>query len=89
MTSVPVQGAQVVSRAAALLRIVGQKPEGSPLVELVRDSGLTRPTVHRLLSSLAAEGLLDQDPGSGRPAGRAAGRHDARRRRFRTQRDPR
>jgi DNA-binding IclR family transcriptional regulator len=61
----PVQGAQVVSRIAGLLRIVGRKPEGSPLVELVRDSGLTRPTVHRLLTSLAAEGLLDHDPVSG------------------------
>src|SRR6478736_5954476 len=65
MNSVPVQGAQVVSRVAALLRIVGQKPEGSGLAELVRESGLTRPTVHRLLSSLAAEGLLDQDPVTG------------------------
>lgn len=65
MSAVPVQGAQVVSRVAALLRIVGRKPEGSGLAELVRESGLTRPTVHRLLSSLAAEGLLDQDPASG------------------------
>ena len=65
MSATPVQGAQVVSRVAALLRIVGRKPEGSGLVELVRESGLTRPTVHRLLSSLAAEGLLDQDPVSG------------------------
>jgi DNA-binding IclR family transcriptional regulator len=61
----PVQGAQVVSRIAGLLRIVARKPEGSPLVELVRDSGLTRPTVHRLLTSLAAEGLLDHDSLSG------------------------
>lgn len=65
MNQAPVQGAQVVSRIAGLLRIVGRKPEGSPLVELVRDSGLTRPTVHRLLTSLAAEGLLDHDPLSG------------------------
>ncbi|MFE5835573.1 IclR family transcriptional regulator [Arthrobacter sp. NPDC056493] len=65
MNQSPVQGAQVVSRIAGLLRIVGRKPEGSPLVELVRDSGLTRPTVHRLLTSLAAEGLLDHDPLSG------------------------
>src|SRR6478609_2605882 len=65
MNTIPVQGAQVVSRAASLLRLVGRKPEGCPLVELVRESGLTRPTVHRLLSSLAAEGLLDQDPGTG------------------------
>ncbi|UKA54924.1 IclR family transcriptional regulator [Arthrobacter sp. FW305-BF8] len=65
MNQTPVQGAQVVSRIAGLLRIVGRKPEGSPLAELVRDSGLTRPTVHRLLTSLAAEGLLDHDHLSG------------------------
>lgn len=65
MSQVPVQGAQVVSRIAALLRIVGRKREGSPLVELVRESGLTRPTVHRLLTSLAAEGLLDHDARTG------------------------
>ena len=65
MNQLPVQGAQVVSRIAGLLRIVGRRPEGSPLVELVRESGLTRPTVHRLLSSLAAEGLLDHDARTG------------------------
>ncbi len=62
---VPVQGAQVVSRIAGLLRMVSKKPEGVALVELVRESGLTRPTVHRLLTSLAAEGLLDHDGGTG------------------------
>ena len=55
-------GAQVVSRVAALLRLVGRNPAGTPLADIVRDSGLTRPTVHRLLRSLAAEGLLDHDP---------------------------
>ena len=57
----PVQGAQVVARIALLLRLVGRNPSGTPLAEIVRDSGLTRPTVHRLLTSLAAEGLLDHD----------------------------
>lgn len=57
----PVQGAQVVARIALLLRLVGRNPAGTPLAEIVRDSGLTRPTVHRLLTSLAAEGLLDHD----------------------------
>ena len=57
----PVQGAQVVGRIALLLRLVGRNPSGTPLTEIVRDSGLTRPTVHRLLTSLAAEGLLDHD----------------------------
>ncbi len=59
---VPVQGAQVVGRVALLLRLVGRNPAGTPLAEIVRESGLTRPTVHRLLSSLAAEGILDHDP---------------------------
>ncbi|TLM82177.1 IclR family transcriptional regulator [Pseudarthrobacter sp. NamE2] len=61
MSSTPVQGAQVVSRIAGLLRLVGRSAEGMPLAVLVRESGLTRPTVHRLLTSLASEGLLDQD----------------------------
>ncbi len=65
MMNTPVQGAQVVTRIASLLRLVGQTAEGAPLVDLVRSSGLTRPTVHRLLSSLAAEGLLEHDPASG------------------------
>ncbi|TFC82192.1 IclR family transcriptional regulator [Cryobacterium cheniae] len=60
--SVPVQGAQVVTRIARILQLVGRNPAGTPLAEIVRDSGLTRPTVHRLLSSLAAAGLLDHDP---------------------------
>ncbi|GAA3272848.1 IclR family transcriptional regulator [Paenarthrobacter aurescens] len=61
-----VQGAQVVGRVALLLRLVGRKPEGTSLAGLVRDSGLTRPTVHRLLTSLAAEGLLEHDSASGK-----------------------
>jgi DNA-binding IclR family transcriptional regulator len=61
----PVPGAQVVSRIAGLLRLVGRSSQGMPLAALVRESGLTRPTVHRLLSSLASEGLLDHDAGSG------------------------
>ena len=64
MKQVAMQGAQVVGRIAVLLRIVSRKPEGAPLVDVVRESGLTRPTVHRLLSSLAAEGLLDHDGGT-------------------------
>ncbi|MGO4382689.1 IclR family transcriptional regulator [Specibacter sp. RAF43] len=65
MNHVTVQGAQVVGRVAALLRIVSRKPEGAALVEVVQESGLTRPTVHRLLTSLASEGLLDRDGGTG------------------------
>lgn len=65
MSTLPVQGAQVVSRIAGLLRLVGRSAEGMPLAGLVTESGLTRPTVHRLLSSLASEGLLDHDTATG------------------------
>ena len=65
MAATPVQGAQVVARVAGLLRLVGRSAEGMPLAGLVRESGLTRPTVHRLLASLAAEGLLDHDQVTG------------------------
>lgn len=61
-----VQGTQVVGRVAALLRIVGRSSKtGASLASIVSASGLTRPTVHRLLASLGAEGLLDQDPDTG------------------------
>ncbi len=65
MSNSPVQGAQVVSRLASLLRLVGRSAGGMPLAGIVRESGLTRPTVHRLLTSMAAEGLLDHDPANG------------------------
>jgi DNA-binding IclR family transcriptional regulator len=61
-TGTPVQGAQVVGRIALLLRLVGRDPNGASLADIVRDSGLTRPTVYRLLGSLAAEGLVVLDP---------------------------
>lgn len=61
-----VQGAQVVGRVAQLLRIVGRSPEGgTALPAIVEASGLTRPTVYRLLNSLAAEGLLDHHAETG------------------------
>lgn len=62
-----VQGTQVVGRVALLLRIIA-KTGGAGLspAGIVRASGLTRPTVHRLLRALAADGLLDLDENTGR-----------------------
>lgn len=60
-----VPGAQVVGRVARLLRLVGGHPSGASTTSLAHEAGLTRPTAHRLLTSLAAEGLLDTDPQSG------------------------
>ncbi|NKX54750.1 IclR family transcriptional regulator [Arthrobacter mobilis] len=66
MAGEPVQGAQVVGRVAQLLRIVARAADGgAALPDIVRASGLTRPTVHRLLTSLAAEGLLDHSADTG------------------------
>lgn len=60
-------GTQVVARVAGILRIVSQMmPEGAATGEIAARAGLTRPTAHRLLSSLTTEGLIDRDPGSGR-----------------------
>jgi len=62
-----VQGAQVISRVGLVLRIVSEHaPRGITTAELARQSGLTRPTAHRMLVSLAAEGFVDHDSVLGR-----------------------
>jgi DNA-binding IclR family transcriptional regulator len=38
-----------------------REPDGANTSELARATGLARPTAHRLLSSLLAEGLVDRD----------------------------
>lgn len=56
-----------MGRVASLLRQVALAREsGARFADLATATGLTKPTTHRLLSSLAAEGLLDHDPGNGR-----------------------
>lgn len=56
-------GAQTVRRAVALLRLVACGQErGVRLIDLVRMSGLNRPTVHRLLKALMQEGAIEQEP---------------------------
>lgn len=60
-------GAQVVGRVAAILRALSAvMPEGTGTSELARATAITRPTAHRLLSALAAEGFVDRDTKSGR-----------------------
>lgn len=56
-------GAQSIRRAMAVLRIVAAGQEqGSRLVDVVRSTGLSRPTVHRILRVLVDEGAVEQDP---------------------------
>lgn len=59
--------ADVVGRSAALLRAVsGHEPAGATTSALARAVDLARPTAHRLLTSLLAEGLVERDVATGR-----------------------
>ncbi|MFG6504026.1 IclR family transcriptional regulator [Microbacterium sp. P05] len=65
--STRVAGAQTVARAASLLRIVTSSgADGASIADIVERSALTRPTVHRLLTALRLEGLVDRDETRGR-----------------------
>ncbi|GHF65773.1 DNA-binding IclR family transcriptional regulator [Amycolatopsis bartoniae] len=55
---------QLVGRVGAVLRAVPEA--GASTTELARATGLARPTVHRLLVALAAEGYVDRDQRTGR-----------------------
>jgi len=57
----PRQGAQAIRRALAVLRILAAGREnGLPLREVVRATGLTRPTVHRIIHVLIEEGVVER-----------------------------
>ncbi|MEV7827657.1 IclR family transcriptional regulator [Microbacterium enclense] len=61
-----VPGAQVIARAAHLLRLVTAAGDaGATVGDLAHDADLTRPTAHRLLSALRLEGLVDRDDTTG------------------------
>ncbi|MES2187752.1 MAG: IclR family transcriptional regulator [Pseudomonadota bacterium] len=52
---------QTLERAVGLLRLLASAgAEGRRLADLHVDSGLTKPTVHRILDSLRNEGLVEQ-----------------------------
>ncbi|CRK50144.1 IclR family transcriptional regulator [Rhodococcus sp. RD6.2] len=58
---------QVIRRVGALLRAVSAaEPAGASTSDLARAAELARPTAHRLLASLAEEGLVDRDNKTGR-----------------------
>jgi DNA-binding IclR family transcriptional regulator len=58
----PRDGAQTVRRALALMRLVAAaQDEGLRLADLATMSGLSRPTVHRLLKTLIDESAIEQD----------------------------
>ena len=58
-------GTGAVPRLFALIRALADAPsEGSRVTQLAKSVGLTQATVHRLLQSLTAEGVVEQDPRS-------------------------
>jgi len=60
-------GTQAIQRCAALLRLITTfNRNGMRLVDLYSNAGLTRPTAHRLLQALVAEGFVRQDDRSKR-----------------------
>lgn len=55
-------GAQSVDRALALLTLIGrERADGLPLGEVVALSGMSKPTVRRLLLALIRAGFVEQD----------------------------
>ena len=48
----------VIMRAAALLRLLGERAEGASLSQLAHRSGLARSTVQRIVAALEDEGLV-------------------------------
>src|SRR5438132_8159920 len=53
-----------VRNATLLLQLLSEGPAYIQLTELADRSGMSLPTVHRLLRSLALAGLVEQDPKS-------------------------
>ncbi|MFH0299300.1 IclR family transcriptional regulator [Bradyrhizobium sp. 31Argb] len=69
MTTEPRQGAQAIRRALMVLRILAAGREtGVPLTEVVQATGLTRPTVHRIVHVLIEEGIVERHEKTGRYA---------------------
>ena len=61
------QSPSVIARAAALLRAVAaSEPKGATTTNIAGETGLARPTAHRLLVGMADEGLIDRDTRTGR-----------------------
>jgi DNA-binding IclR family transcriptional regulator len=71
----PRQGAQAIRRALAVLRILATgRDTGVPLGEVAQTTGLTRPTVHRIVHVLIEEGIVERHDKTGRYAiGRQVG----------------
>ena len=60
------EGVQAVKRAITILKTLGEEEMELGVSELARRSGLQKSTVHRLLQTLQHEGLVEQNPETGK-----------------------
>ncbi|RLC77765.1 MAG: IclR family transcriptional regulator [Chloroflexi bacterium] len=60
------EGVQAVKRAITILKTLGEEEMELGVSELARRSGLQKSTVHRLLQTLQREGLVEQNPETGK-----------------------
>lgn len=60
-----IQGIQVISRAADILRLLGQETDGLSLGQIARRVDLPRSTVQRIVSALTLEGFVSTEKGYG------------------------
>lgn len=60
-----IQGIQVISRAAEILRVLGRDTGGLSLGQIATRSELPRSTVQRIVAALSVEGLVSVDGGYG------------------------
>ncbi|MGY6270606.1 IclR family transcriptional regulator [Achromobacter denitrificans] len=66
-TSMTVDGAQGITRAIQVLKLLAREADaGMRLVDLADAAQLARPTMHRLLKALVAQGMAVQDPATRR-----------------------
>ncbi len=56
---------RMISRAASILRALGEHPSGLSLGRIAKETGLARATVQRLVGALAAERLVCTTSGAG------------------------
>lgn len=52
-------GIQVIARAAAIMRELGEHPDGLSLAEIARAVALPRSTIQRIIGALEAEGFVE------------------------------
>jgi DNA-binding IclR family transcriptional regulator len=63
--SASVQGAAAFGKAMAVLQAVSDAAQPLPVAAIARTTGFPRPTVHRIVAALAAEGMLFETPEGG------------------------